>query len=434
MTIRWLWPRSRDRRSALSPAMPWWLALAGAAASAQAATQVLRPRRGLIAPDPARLSDYFDDAEVARARAFARPQLALGLGAGAIQTAALAALAVRPPARLYAGGIARRRPLAAAALTGAALTAGVGMSSLPVRAVARRRSLAAGLATQSWGGWAADVAKGTAITSALSGLGAPAAIVLMRHRPASWWIPAAATSVAGAALLTFAAPLVLDPIFNRFTPLPSGQTREDVLELAEAAGVRVGEVYEVDASRRTTAANAYVAGLGATKRVVLFDTLLKSFTREETRLVVAHELAHVRHRDVPHGLLLTALMAPGAMYATAALTSAISPSGEIALASPAVLPPLGLAAAIVGAVVGVASARYSRQVEARADAFALRLTAAPDPFVSFERRIVMQNLADPQPPRWLTRLLASHPPTLERIGIALAYRRGASEGASAASA
>ena len=87
------------------------------------------------------------------------------------------------------------------------------------------------------------------------------------------------------------APVVLDPVFNDFTPLPEGETRSDVLELARAAGVKVGEVYSVDASRRTTAANAYVAGLGPTKRVVLFDTLLDRYSRDEIRVVVAHELA-----------------------------------------------------------------------------------------------------------------------------------------------
>ena len=89
-----------------------------------------------------------------------------------------------------------------------------------------------------------------------------------------------------------------------------------MLELAAAAGVKVGEVYSVDASRRTTAANAYVAGLGPTKRVVLFDTLLDRYSRDEVRVVVAHELAHVRNRDVPReGWLYAALVAPAAALA-----------------------------------------------------------------------------------------------------------------------
>src|SRR4051794_41742022 len=123
--------------------------------------------------------------------------------------------------------------------------------------------------------------------------------------------------------MTYAGPVVLDPIFNRFTALPPGQTRSDVLELAEAAGVDVGEVYEVDASRRTTAANAYVNGLGHTKRVVLYDTLLERFTRDEVRLVVAHELGHVRYRDVTHGLLWLALVTPLGLFAVKRLAEAL---------------------------------------------------------------------------------------------------------------
>ena len=98
--------------------------------------------------------------------------------------------------------------------------------------------------------------------------------------------------------------------------------RSDVLELARKAGVDVGEVFEIDASRRTTAANAYVTGLGQTKRVVLYDTLLENFTRDELRLVVAHELGHVHHDDVPKGLLYLAIVAPFGMLAVSRLTDA----------------------------------------------------------------------------------------------------------------
>src|SRR6185437_7152071 len=98
-----------------------------------------------------------------------------------------------------------------------------------------------------------------------------------------WWLPAAGGSVVFGGGLAALAPVVLDPVFNDFTPLPEGETRTDVLELARAAGVKVGEVFSVDASRRTTAANAYVAGIGPTKRVVLFDTLLDRYSRDEIR-------------------------------------------------------------------------------------------------------------------------------------------------------
>ena len=113
-------------------------------------------------------------------------------------------------------------------------------------------------------------------------------------------------------MIVYPSPVVIDPVFNKFDELPQGELRSEVLELAERAGVDVGEVYRVDASRRTTGANAYVAGLGHTKRVVLYDNLIEDFTPDEVRSVVAHELAHVKHDDVPRGLLWLALVAPPA--------------------------------------------------------------------------------------------------------------------------
>jgi Zn-dependent protease with chaperone function len=410
----------------------------------RAAVLALRPSEGLIEPDPVDVQEYFSPDDIVRARRFGRPQLALHALAGAVQTGVLIWFVAHPPRKR------QTRPLLWSALAGAGLSATVGLAPLPLSALARRRALAVGLATQSWRDWARDVAKTSAIEVGLAAAAAPAGVALMRALPRWWWLPGAGLVVAGASGMTLLAPVVLEPLFNRYTPLPPGELRDDVLELARQAGVEVGEVYEVDASRRTTAANAYVTGLGPTKRVVLFDTLLSRFTRDETRLVVAHELAHVRHRDVPRGLALLALTAPAGMYAAAqitrrlvgsvsvrASTSAVgstsalasTPSGDSTLLGAAplpdasTLPALAFSLGVVGAAIGTVSGALSRRVESRADAFSLRLTDMPEPFVAFEQRIVKQNLSDPDPPRWLTRLLASHPPTVERIGIALAYAR-----------
>jgi STE24 endopeptidase len=215
---------------------------------------------------------------------------------------------------------------------------------------------------------------------------------------------------------------VLDPIFNRFTVLPEGRTRADVLNLTREAGVDVGQVYEVDASRRTTASNAYVTGLGRTKRVVLYDNLLKDFSRDEVRLVVAHELGHVHYRDVPRGLLYVALVAPVGLFAAAALTRRLA-LGE-PRPGPAALPALALSVAVVSLGVTTIANQLSRRIEARADSYSLRLTDAPDPFIGFERGITLRNVADPDPPGWVTWLLASHPPTVQRIGIAKSFEAG----------
>src|SRR4051794_7221041 len=383
------------------------VALGLAVASAGAAARALRPRDGIIAAAPVRVEEHFTPGELRRAREFRRPQRVLGLASGAVELGLMGALAARPP-----GALRRAHP----ALAGAALSVASTLAPLPVRAVGRRRAVRIGLVTQSWAGWAGDLAKASAIGAGLAAGGAAAADALMRRLPRPWWLPGSALVTGFGALAAFAGPVVLDPLFNRFRRLPDGELRHGVLDLARRAGVRVGEVYVVDASRRTTAANAYVTGLGATKRVVLFDTLVDHFTPEETRLVVAHELAHVRFRDVPRALAFTALVAPLGTLAVATLAPRRSGA--------AALPGLVLAAAAVSAPVGVAANALSRQVERRADAFSLRLTGATEPFVSFERRIAVRNVGDPDPPRLPTALFATHPSTVERIGIARAYGEG----------
>lgn len=386
-------------------------AAALAVGTAAGAAALLRPRDGMIAPAAVAASDHFTEAELARSRAFRRPQRRLGLAAGALDLALLGILARRPPAALR-----RAHP----AVAGAALSAGMTVAGLPIRAAGRRRAVRVGLVTQSWGGWAVDLAKAGAIGAGVAAGAGALADGLMRRWPRAWWVPGAGAVAGAGAAVAFAGPVVLDPLFNRFTPLPDGELRRDVLALAERAGVRVREVYSVDASRRTTAANAYVAGLGASRRVVLFDTLVDNFTPEETRLVVAHELAHVHYRDVPRGLAFAALVTPAGALAVAGLTARLA-----AEPGAAALPALALAATAVGAPVGLVANALSRRLENRADSFSLRMTGAVEAFISFERRIAVRNVGDPDPPGLLHALFATHPSTVQRIGIAQAFEEGA---------
>jgi STE24 endopeptidase len=374
-------------------------AVVAALAVAEAAAMLLRPRTGLVDPAPVKAAWYFSPAEIDRARSFRRPQLALFGAMLATQGAVLAAVARRPP---------RLSPAA----SGAALALALSTAPLPFAALARRRSVEVGLVTQSWGGWFSDVGKSLAI-GAVEGAAAGAGVMaLVRKFGSRWWLAGSAAGVATGAAFTYAAPIVLAPIFNRFTDLPPGPVRDDVLDLAGRAGLHVGKVLEVDGSRRTTAANAYVTGLGPTKRVVLYDTLIRDFTREETRLVVAHELAHVRHRDVHRSLLYLALVAPAAAFAVAALAGP-QPS----------LPVLTAASVAITAPIGVIANGMSRAVERRADADALRATGDTQAFIDFQRRITLKNIGDPDPPRWLHLLLGTHPTTVERMGLALAIGR-----------
>jgi STE24 endopeptidase len=394
------------------------VAVAAAFVIAEAAVLLLRPRDGVIAPAPVDPRSYFTPDQIDRARDYRRGQLII-FGAGvAVEAAALVWLVRRPPKRL----LGARRPVLVAAGAGAALSMGLTAVRLPLSAIAHQRSADVGLSTQSWGAWLGDLGKGVGIGAVFAGAGGAAAIALMRRFPRAWWAPGSAVAVGFAAATLYLGPVVLDPIFNKFTTLPDGPARSDVLALAREAGVDVGEVYEVDASRRTTASNAYVTGLGRTKRVVLYDNLLKDFTRDEVRLVVAHELGHVHYRDVPRGLLYAAIVAPLSLLAAAGLTRLLAPDEP--RPGPAALPALALSVAVISLGVTTIANQLSRRIEARADSYSLRLTDAPEPFIGFERGIAVRNVADPDPPDWITFLLATHPPTVDRIGIAKAFEAG----------
>lgn len=362
---------------------------------------------------------YFSAAELDRAADFRDLQRILGLAATALAGVTVAVIALRPPRPLRrAIAAAGRRPLLGAAAVAAGIAVTVTVVELPLSIWRHERAVDFGLSTQSLGPWLGDVGKATAVSAVYAAIGGLLALALIRRFPRNWWAPGAGLVVGAAAVTLYLQPIVVDPLFNRFDPLPRGELRADVMRLADRAGVDVGEVYRVDASRRTSAINAYVGGLGHTKRVVLYDNLIDDYPRGQVLSVVAHELGHVKHHDVPHGLLWIALVAPAATFLVQRLAQRLAPEaldGE-AKAGPDALPAVILSFALVAFAFTCAGNVLSRQVEARADAFALELTDDPRSFIDLERSLALRNLGDPDPPRFLHVLFGTHPTTLERIG------------------
>lgn len=381
---------------------------------------LMTPRSGLITPLPTDAAQWFTPAQLSRAAAFNGLQLWLGIAALLAKAAVLALIVVRAPAKLRGP---YRHPIIVSGLVGAVISVTVVVALLPLSALMRVRSLDYGLATSSWGEWGWDIARGAGIAALIAAAATAVAIALIRKMPRRWWVPASALIVLGGVLMTFAGPLVIDPIFSRFTPLPDGPARSAVVELAGRAGVKVGSVYVVDASRRTTAANAYVVGVGSSKRVVLYDTLLSKFPPAQARLVVAHELAHVHYRDIPHGLLFLLIVAPFGAWAAARCLRLWGPHDGLP-AGPSSVPALTAAVILIVFAITLISNQLSRSIEERADAFALTLTGDAPTFIAQQRRISIQNLGDPDPPAITHWLLGTHPTTLERIGIGLAWQRG----------
>src|SRR5215218_1402424 len=381
------------------------VALVTAVVVAEAAVLAMRPRDRGPEPVPVEPRAYFSEAQIEKAEDFRGGQLLIYLAQTAIGLGVLVVFARRPPERLAA----LRRPVA----TGAA--------AQPLAAVARERAKDVGLVTQGWLDYAGDVAKSQAIAAAIAAAGGAVLVFGMRRFGSRWWLPGAVVVVAFAAITIYAGPVVLDPLFNDFKRLPAGELRSDLLGLARRAGVDVGEVYEIDASRRTTAVNAYVTGFGHTKRVVLYDNLIRDFNPAETRLVVAHELGHVHYHDVRNGLIWLAIVAPFGTWAAAALAERLAPRG--AALGPRAVPAVALSLALVVPVVTMVSNQLSRDVERRADAFSLELTDDPETFIAFQERITVKNVSDPDPPALARFLLGTHPSTVQRIGLAEAFER-----------
>jgi STE24 endopeptidase len=392
---------------------------------AEGAVWLLAPEEPPSEPEAVDEGAYFERAALERARDYRGGQRALmfaGLGAQGIVLILLAT--GRPAAAGRALERLGERPALGAIAAGAGLSLTLTVVALPFDVAAHERSVDAGLSTQSLGAWFGDVGKSAAIGAALAGLGAALLLALVRRFPRAWFVPGAACVVALAAVFSWLAPVVLAPLFNRFDPLPEGsELRAEVLELGREGGVDIGEVYSVDASRRSTTLNAYVGGLGPTKRVVLYDNLIEETERPELRSVVAHELGHVANDDIPRGITFIAIVAPLGLLAVRELANGLTERRGIAPGSPAALPAYALGIAVVSFVLNIPGNQLSRDVEAAADQYALELTDDPQGLVNLQRRLAAENLSDPDPPGYVSVLFGTHPTTVERIGAALAYER-----------
>jgi STE24 endopeptidase len=402
------------------------LAIAVAVVSTGAATFLLWPRNGVIEPAAVDARSYFNAFQLDRAEDYRSVQRLISIGGLVLGTGALALLAWRPPERVFKR--LGRRPIRGAALAGAGISLALVAIDLPLAAWSHQRAVDVGLSTQEWPDWFGDVGKSAAIGAAFAAIGGALGLGLVRRFRRRWWIPGAAVVTAFGVITIWLFPVVIDPIFNDFKKLSPGQTRSDVLELARKAGVDVGEVYRVDASRRTTAANAYVNGLGHSKRVVLYDNLISGFPRDQVRLVVAHELGHQKHDDLLRGLAWLALVAPAGTFLTQRLAERFGRrygmDDPAVKPGPAVLPAIALAVAIATFCFSSASNVLSREVEASADSFSLRLTDDPAAFVQFEQRLAVRNVSAPDPPALWQTLFGTHPSTIQRIGIGEAFDAG----------
>lgn len=378
--------------------------------------------------DRARLGDYFSEADLERARRYRGPRYALGFAALGVGLATVAALGLGPGARglgRWSQSAAGGRWVLEALLLVAVVTLAGTLAELPL-SLARNlyHDRAWGLSVQTLGGFLGDVAKGAGFQVGVAAVTALGFFGIVRGLPRAWPAVTALFAAGLTVFLVYVYPVIYEPLFNRFAPAEAG-VRERVLGIAGRAGVEVGDVLVADASRRTRRQNAYVSGLGATKRVVLYDTLLEGSTPAEVDLIVAHELAHVAHRDVLKG---TALLAGGAAGAALLIWGLLSSPGlrswlgVAGAGDPRSIPFLAFVLAAASLLALPLQNWFSRSIEGSADRAAIEYTRNPDTAVAVEVNLARANLADLEPNGFIRWVFFTHPTVLERIQIALDWK------------
>jgi STE24 endopeptidase len=279
--------------------------------------------------------------------------------------------------------------------------------------------------TQTLKGWWSDLFKSLIISALIGGFLLEMMYLLLRVSPKAWWLWTAGFLLLFNVLLANLAPVLLFPLFYKFSPLEENHSelQERLISLAEKAGTNVAGVYQFDMSRRTKAANAGLTGLGNTRRIIIGDTLIEKFSPDEIETILAHELGHQRNRDIPIGMVFQTFTTLGGLFLTSlGLAWTIPKFGFQSISDIAALPLVGLFLGLFGLITMPLSNGFSRWRERLADRFALQLTGKGNAYASALTRLSNQNLAEMDPDPWVEFFLYSHPTLKKRIQMAHSYQ------------
>ncbi|MDK2821628.1 MAG: endopeptidase [Clostridia bacterium] len=271
--------------------------------------------------------------------------------------------------------------------------------------------------TQTLMSWWSDYLKGSVLDIVLSGIGVTLLFWATGRWPHMWWTMASLFLTVWLIISTFLWPLIIAPLFNRFEPINEGPIKTMVTKLADRAGLQVNEILVMDASSRTTKANAYFTGLGMTKRIVLYDNLLSDYSIEEVEAVVAHEMAHWRQGHIARGLIW-GVLANFLVLALLHMVLRLTFTYEIARPGPypiQLLVAILLFTQLVFFIAQPIQNRISRNYEIEADRVALELTGNPDAVIQLHVNLTKKNLGDVAPPAYIEWLTYSHPSPISRI-------------------
>jgi STE24 endopeptidase len=280
------------------------------------------------------------------------------------------------------------------------------------------------LSTQKFSSWIWDEAKGFLVGLVLGGIVVELLYFTIRQWPLHWWVLAWASFMALFIVLAQLAPVVLFPIFYKFEPLESEDLRRRLVVLSERAGTRVRGVYRWKLSEKSKKANAALTGLGATRRIILADTLLDNYTPDEIEAVLAHELGHHVHRHILKSIFVqAAITLAGFWAANWVLHYAVDQRMFESMSDFADLPLLVLVATVLSFLLMPALNAYSRFNERQADRYAFESIASVEPFISSMNKLAEQNLAERTPSKWVEWFFHSHPAISSRLAAAEAWGR-----------
>ena len=276
-----------------------------------------------------------------------------------------------------------------------------------------------GLSNESLGRWALDELKSLGLNLALGVLVLEVLYFMLRRAGEWWWVGAGIFFLLFGVVLSTVFPVVILPLFYKLQPLENESLNQKLVDLAKRVGAKVLGVYRMDLSEKTKKANAAFAGLGATKRIILGDTLLDKFAEDEIEVVMAHEMAHYKHGDITKLLAWsTATTFVGLWLADKVLRAGMDRFGFTAISDLGAFPLLALCLFVFGLVAMPVNNAFSRWRERLADLEALALTKNPDGFIRAMRKLADQNLADLAPHPAIEYLLHDHPSLARRISWA----------------
>jgi STE24 endopeptidase len=275
--------------------------------------------------------------------------------------------------------------------------------------------------TQGLKDWIIDQLKGLLVAAPIGFLLVEIVYLLLRVYPETWWLWASGVLLLFGVVLVNLAPILIMPLFNKFVPLGEehADLAERLIKLAGRANTKVKGVFKFDMSRRTKSANAALTGIGNTRRIILGDTLINEFTPDEVETVLAHELGHHVHRDIPFLMIFSTIMTLIGLYLVSlALNWAVTFFGFTAPADAAAMPALMIFIGLYNLITMPLENAVSRWRERMADDYALQATGKRDAFASAFTRLANQNLGEVDPEKWVVFLFYDHPPLGERIAKA----------------